>query len=312
MPGIRIHDGDLCGKFGVRLYKRLDKDNTGHWLGEFICPNCGEHFISRVENVARGDRKSCGCLYKQNNKRFGQLNTKDLLGQRFGKLLVVQKTDKRKDGRIVWKCKCDCGNIIEVTSHNLLNGHTKSCGCLHQETGKYFKKDLTSKIFGYLKVIKDTGKTYKTKGQSHAIWLCQCLRDGNFIEVRSDSLINNHIVSCGCCQWSFYSKKIADYLTELNISYVSEKTFEDCVNPKTNTRLRFDFYLPDYDICIEYDGEQHYQEVNFCSDTLLDRQFRDNLKDEYCRANNIKLVRIPYFDKKQISLNYIKQKLFGE
>ena len=110
MPGIRIHDGDLCGKFGVRLYKRLDKDNTGHWLGEFICPNCGEHFISRVENVARGDRKSCGCLYKQNNKRFGQLNTKDLLGQRFGKLLVVQKTDKRKDGRIVWKCKCDCGN----------------------------------------------------------------------------------------------------------------------------------------------------------------------------------------------------------
>lgn len=309
MPGIRIKDGDICGKFGVVLYKRLNKDDKGCWLGEFVCPHCNNHFICRIENVARGDRKSCGCLAIKNNRKFGQLNTKNLIGQRFGKLLVINKTNERKDGRIIWECKCDCGNLTKVTSHSLLSGNTKSCGCLHQEIGKYLKKDLQGQIFGYLKVIQDTGKSYKKCNQSHSIWLCQCLRDGNYVEVRSDSLINGRTVSCGCCQGSFYSKKIANCLNELNITYVTEKTFKKCVNPKTNYRLRFDFYLPAYNYCIEYDGEQHYQEVPFCSDTLKDRQYRDNLKDTFCNNNNIKLIRIPYWDKKKINIEYLKQKL---
>lgn len=312
MPGFRIKDGDNCGKFGVILYKRLYKNEKGRWLGEFICPKCGKHFISTIENVGRGDTKSCGCLNRQNIAKFGQLNTKDLLNQRFGRLLVVEKTNKRKDGRIIWKCLCDCGNYTEVTSHNLLSGTTKSCGCLHQETGKYFKKDLTGQTFGYLKVIKDTGKSYKYKKQSHSIWLCQCQRDGNYIEVRSDSLLNNRTISCGCCQGSYYSTKIQDILSQSKIKYTLEKTFPNCVNPKTNYYLRFDFYLPDYNCCIEYDGEQHYKEVDFCSDTLQDRQYRDNLKNQYCLQNNIRLIRIPYWDKTKINTEYIMSLLKKE
>ena len=48
---------------------------------------------------------------------------------RFGNLLVLEKTDKRKDNRIVWKCKCDCGNIIFASSHDLLDDHITHCGC---------------------------------------------------------------------------------------------------------------------------------------------------------------------------------------
>ena len=64
-------------------------------------------------------------------------NKKDLTGQRFGKLLVLSETSKRDDnGSIVWKCKCDCGNIIETTSKRLVNKLIVSCGCYQKERQK--------------------------------------------------------------------------------------------------------------------------------------------------------------------------------
>jgi hypothetical protein len=59
---------------------------------------------------------------------------KDLTGQKFGRLTVIEKTGKRAGNRsIIWKCRCDCGNIVEVIRDDLLNGSTKSCGCLKKE-----------------------------------------------------------------------------------------------------------------------------------------------------------------------------------
>ena len=54
----------------------------------------------------------------------------DLTGRRFGRLTAVKPTDKRVQRRVVWLCKCDCGNEVEVLSHSLKSGNTKSCGCL--------------------------------------------------------------------------------------------------------------------------------------------------------------------------------------
>lgn len=76
-----------------------------------------------------------------------------------------------------------------------------------------------------------------------------------------------------------------------------EKVFDSCLSPK-NKYLPFDFYLPDYNILIEYDGEQHYK-VSFGQneEKLLKQQEYDKIKTEWCKQNNIKLVRIPYFNK---------------
>jgi len=60
----------------------------------------------------------------------------NLIGKRFGKLVVLRKTDKRKnDGCIIWECKCDCGNLIKISTTRFNKKHrsTKSCGCLHKE-----------------------------------------------------------------------------------------------------------------------------------------------------------------------------------
>lgn len=55
---------------------------------------------------------------------------KDLTGQRFGRLTVLSKTDRRVNGRVVWHCRCACGNEIDVVSSYLIGGDTRSCGCL--------------------------------------------------------------------------------------------------------------------------------------------------------------------------------------
>ena len=58
---------------------------------------------------------------------------KDLVGKRFGKLLVLHETSRRMHSYVVWKCLCDCGNYTETSSFYLTMGDTQSCGCLHKE-----------------------------------------------------------------------------------------------------------------------------------------------------------------------------------
>ena len=73
--------------------------------------------------------------------------------------------------------------------------------------------------------------------------------------------------------------------------------------------LPFDFYLPKYNICIEYDGQQHYK-IDCFNNTLLDLmnlRYRDDIKTNYCQQNNIKLIRIPYWDFDNIESILIKE-----
>lgn len=53
----------------------------------------------------------------------------DIAGKRFGRLVAIEPTKERKDRRVIWVCKCDCGNVVKVSSHSLIGGSTKSCGC---------------------------------------------------------------------------------------------------------------------------------------------------------------------------------------
>ena len=69
-------------------------------------------------------------------------NIKDLKGKKFGKLTVLEQTDKRQDKCIVWKCKCDCGNIVELSSKRLRNNINISCGCYQKERQKYSMNKL--------------------------------------------------------------------------------------------------------------------------------------------------------------------------
>lgn len=116
--------------------------------------------------------------------------------------------------------------------------------------------------------------------------------------------ISNHLFGQRCpkCNRSMGEENIANFLNKNKIKYKTQKTFEDCVNPKTNCRLRFDFFIPIINLCIEYDGELHYKSVKYFggNEALEKSQYLDEIKNEYCSKNNINLLRIAYFDFKQI------------
>ena len=89
--------------------------------------DCGNVVVVETCNLTNGNTKSCGCYQKQ---RAVEANFKSLVGQRFGKLVVVERVNNNRFGNVCYKCKCDCGGETIVDSTNLKNGNTNSCGCI--------------------------------------------------------------------------------------------------------------------------------------------------------------------------------------
>lgn len=119
-------------------------------------------------------------------------------------------------------------------------------------------------------------------------------------------LVEPHNILAGkgcpkCCE-SKGEKEICTLLKNNNIKYISQYKFDDCKDIKS---LPFDFYLPDYNILIEYDGEQHYRPIEYFGgdEQFKKQQKHDEIKNEYCKNNNIKLLRIPYFKNVEEELN---------
>jgi len=98
---------------------------------------------------------------------------------------------------------------------------------------------------------------------------------------------------CSICQYSKGELIIKNLLLKNNIEFEPQKLFKDCRNILP---LKFDFYLPIYNICIEFDGVQHFEPIDYFGGlrVLEDTQKRDKIKNEYCLNNNIRLIRIKY------------------
>lgn len=224
------------------------------------------------------------------------------IGNRYGKLVVLERAGSDKHRNALWKCQCDCGNIAIVSGAHLRNGFTKSCGCWKVEfarlVGKKNMKDITGQKFGLLTVLYPTDKRAY---DNSVIWHCKC-DCGRETDVSIKCLINHYTISCGCKKHSNGELKIIEILDNANIPYESEKSFKDLKSNSitNNSYYRYDFYLPSLNILIEYDGSQHYQEEKFCTNTLKERQEIDLIKNKYAINHHYKLYRIPYYDYNKI------------
>lgn len=98
---------------------------------------------------------------------------------------------------------------------------------------------------------------------------------------------------CPKCNESKGEKAIAEYLSNHKIKYLKEYSFDDCSYKR---KLRFDFYLVDFNVCIEFQGKQHFVSVDYMGgkNDFHMRKIRDNIKRDYCKRNNIELIEIPY------------------
>ena len=236
--------------------------------------------------------KSCGC---------SSIKKKDLIGQKFGLLTVVDYTNKNRHGSALWKCQCECGNICYATTEGLRVGDNVSCGCRNLGSEKFAKRyrvNLTGKRYGKLTVIKATSDRTKSGNQ---IWECQC-DCGNICYVSTNHLQTGNTQSCGCLQGKSIGEiKIKEILDVNNIKYKSEYIFSDLPD------RRYDFAILNNDKqviqLIEFDGEQHYIETPFFKQTLNEQKETDKIKTDFAKKKNIKLVRIPYWKRNEIVLN---------
>lgn len=123
---------------------------------------------------------------------------KNLIGCRFGKLTVIEKTEKTQDRYAVWKCRCDCGKEVEVNTKRLTRGTITNCGCIpkkagHTGTGAV---DLTGQKFGELTVLS---RAEKKGGRTQWNCLCSC---GKHTIVSTQNLKAGKTKSCGCQRYN--------------------------------------------------------------------------------------------------------------
>lgn len=176
------------------------------------------------------------------------------------------------------------------------NDHLSGYGCI-KCSNRYNKKDDCIKNFNKIHNNKYDYSLIDYKNNKTKIKII-CPEHGIF-EQRPDNHLNN---GCPFCNESNGEKLIKNILNHKKIKYEYQKKFKDCRYIKT---LSFDYYLPNKNICIEYDGKQHYESISFFGgdDTLKKQQERDQIKNEYCKNNNIHLLRIKYNENIEEKLN---------
>ena len=156
---------------------------------------------------------------------------------------------------------------------------------------KGLEKDMTGMTFGKLTVISKSN--FKNSCSNHTYWNCKC-ECGNTCVVMGHRLRNGTTKSCGCLL-STGEMKISQLLNQNNIIFEQQKMFDNCYL-HNGGKCRFDFYINNTYL-IEYDGQQHFYSVEYFGGEkqFKIQQERDAYKNQWCRENNIPLIRIPYW-----------------
>nr|DAT89663.1 MAG TPA: restriction enzyme [Caudoviricetes sp.] len=295
---------DITGqRFGSLTVIELVRLENGRRKWKCQC-DCGNIVLRDAKCLRSGNTTSCGCKKDV---------LKDLTGQRFGRLTVVNRGPNKIRGngkkRVTWECVCDCGNITFVTTTNLMR-QTKSCGCMKAEkTSERFSAKLEGRRFGKLVVICRIGTQMESNGDQKSLWLCKC-DCGSMTQAVGKRLLNGTKISCGCII-SKGELEVKQYLIEKQVKYCTQKSYTDLLSQKGG-RLRFDFGILNKNNevigLIEFQGIQHYKETGIGK---LEREETDPLKREYCRKNNIPLLEIPYNQDYKILIDKFLQSIYA-
>lgn len=262
--------------------------------------DCGNITKVVMNALLTGHKKSCGSCKESAYDKY-----KHLIGQQINSWTVLN-LDFNTSYSVI--CQCQCGTLKKISIHNLLKGLSKDCGCgRKQKLSEQKSSNLIGLRFGKLTVIEKLSESNKFK---RILYRCQC-DCGSETIVPSSSLVNGSVCSCGCLV-SKYNAQIQKILIDHNISFIPE--YPILIE---GHKLRFDFYLKDYNLVIEYDGEQHYYPINFghWDETTLNERFvqiqrYDQLKNNYCKEHKINLLRIPYWENnniEQIIYNHLQR-----
>ena len=265
---------------------------------EIICPIHGS-FLQQPNNHMNGiPCPKCGYEKRAITKT---LDTKCFIKK--SKILHGNKYDYSKSKYINTRSRIEIICPIHGGFWMLPSNHLQGCICFKCSRLQASKKTNKNTEYFLQKSLETHGITYDYSKSKYINARTKieiiCRKHGSFWQIPT-----SHYDGIGCpfCASSKGEQYIEKILQNNNIQYVYQKKFSECIHKNT---LPFDFYLPNHNICIEYDGEQHFEPINIFGGekTFLKNKKHDKIKNVFCYENNIKLIRIPYWEKDNINIH---------
>ncbi len=282
---------DLTGKrYGklTALYPTEKKERTNRvWC---LRCDCGNLVVRSTRKL--NDHSACDIC----NPPYSRLR-KDYTGQRFGRLVALECTNRHKGKELVWRFQCDCGNIVELGVSKFVGGTTKSCGCLKRETAAKNNpnaEDLTGRTFGELTVVS----LVPERNKGGRIWLCRC-SCGSEISVSTQALTEGKKRSCGCVdarRFCVYKHVAPDGRVYIGITsqlprrawyqgsrYKNHAAFYQAIENyggETSFRTAFTHYYLSVDgNWVEADGAEKFSETNLYTENDAEEMRRRYIRE---------------------------------
>lgn len=193
--------------------------------------------------------------------------------------------------KFILSLKCKCGTLFKVDYKRFKYTNKRQCNKCSIKIGAENRKLTYEEIKNFIEIESNTG--YKLLSEKYVgsqdKLLLQCSNGHTY----KSSWSNFKSVGSRCptCKDSNGELAVLKFLEDNCIKYIKQHRFDYC---KNKYALPFDFYLPGLNVCIEYDGKQHFESVYSEESFKLTKQ-NDKIKNKYCKENNIPLLRIPYW-----------------
>lgn len=266
---------------------------------EFRC-KCGREFKTDFHHFVRQNQRQCPCCGKENQARRQRLTREDL-DHRLAAIGCAFESGDYKNRKSNITIKCRCGHSRTSRLNTILtpsfSGLCQSCSDRKFRAQNRFTLDQIREWCAE-KGVELMSEEY-TDIKSPLCFRCAC---GEVFETSWEIVSYYNKTRCDTCtrKRSFGEQAIKNWLEERGIKHTTQKTFEGCGS--TRRKFPFDFYLPDYDTCIEFDGQQHFKPVDFAGCRDEDRLWRvfnetrshDLAKDLFCEAAGLHLIRIRF------------------
>lgn len=298
------YDGKCLAESKGFEYVGISRHNKKIWV-QFICPKHRQYGVQEMP-YNNMKRVVVGCQHCIGRNDDEDEVLKEM--HNINPFLELLEPYRGRTKRVNMRCILHDA-ISRKTPYEAINGK----GCIQCGLEKLSQQSKLPEVI-YIERLKKLFPHIKLKGGYDCVskvaeFHCyNCCND--FIDYA------NYVTRRGCpiCDSTSMELEIGKILTTNNIIYKPQYSFSDC---KDQRALPFDFYLPDYNLLIEYDGQQHYRPVNFGGisdeDALKNfkiTQLHDSIKTNYCITHNITLLRIPYWENsniEQIILDNIKR-----
>lgn len=285
----------LCNKHGF-IFVSAEKGN-GKTFINFVCKKHQELGMQKMSK-SNMNRDIKGCKYCKGD--LPEWYVREKIKNEHPNIEII---GDYKNLSTPVKCKCLAHGVEwNIKPNEILKG----IGCYQCGLEKLSAYHLHTHA-EYIEMIHDSNPDVEVisqyKGFKEDITV-KCKKCGYIWTLNAYSLKNNG-TRCRKCSYTYKGEdKIISILNSIGCDYVHQHKFEDCRDKRS---LPFDFYIPKYNLCIEFDGQQHF-EPRFGKENLKILKYHDEIKNAYCEKNGISLLRIPYWKSDEIE-KIIKDKI---